>query len=233
MSLSKNWIQNFYHEYIGYSWRQSIVTDGGCKYNTSCTWNSRTFYDTTGYGTLCTTSSTLSPTLRPLWPIAWTTQRTQTCWPRSIEHTARRLDVSSYMRSYVTLAQGSRPRLVTSSHPCMCTWLFDLSSSLSLSTSSPSSSSTSSWFLPWCLTTTPWMTPCETPLSGAWSAWTMSHPTQVMSPRTWSSQTPMSSTSRPPAISTSRTPSKIQSSFSNVPDIDDDELARASCNRGR
>ena len=46
---------------------------------------------------------------------------------------------------------------------------------------------------------------------GGWSAWTMSHPTQVTSPRTWSSQTPMSSTSRPPAISTSRTSSKIQS----------------------
>ena len=42
MNLSKNWIQNFYREYIGYSWRQSTVTDGGCKYNTSWTRNSRT-----------------------------------------------------------------------------------------------------------------------------------------------------------------------------------------------
>ena len=72
------WIQNFYREYIGYSWRQSTVIDGGCKYNTSCTWNSRTFYDTKSYGTLCTTSSTLSLTLRSLWPIAWTTWLTQT-----------------------------------------------------------------------------------------------------------------------------------------------------------
>ena len=44
-----------------------------------------------GHGTLCTTSSTLSPTLRPLWPIVWTTWLTQTRWPRSTEHTARRL----------------------------------------------------------------------------------------------------------------------------------------------
>ena len=28
-SLNKKWIQNFYREYIGYSWRQSTVTDGG------------------------------------------------------------------------------------------------------------------------------------------------------------------------------------------------------------
>ena len=35
-------------------------------------------YDTTGYGTLCTTSSTLSPTLRPLWPTTWTPWLTQT-----------------------------------------------------------------------------------------------------------------------------------------------------------
>ena len=43
--------------------------------------------------------------------------------------------------------------------------------------SSSSSSSTSSWFLPWCLTRIPWKIPCATPSSGAWSAWTMSHPT--------------------------------------------------------
>ena len=44
-------------------------------------------------------------------------------------------------------------------------------------TSFSSSSSTSSWFLPWCLMTTPWITPCATPPSGAWSPLTMSHPT--------------------------------------------------------
>ena len=54
-------------------------------------------------------------------------------------------------------------------------WAF---SSSCLSTSFSSSSSTSSWFLPWCLMTTPWMTPCATPQSGAWSPLTMSNPTQ-------------------------------------------------------
>ena len=46
---------------------------------------------TKGYGTMCTTTSTFSPTLEPMWPTTWTTRRTQTSWPCSIEHTARRL----------------------------------------------------------------------------------------------------------------------------------------------
>ena len=33
-------------------------------------------------------------------------------------------------------------------------------------------------FLPWCLTRIPWKIRCATPVLGAWSAWTMSHPTQ-------------------------------------------------------
>ena len=37
----------------------------------------------------------------------------------------------------------------------------------------------SSWILPWCLMRIPWKIPCATPASGAWSAWTMSHPTQL------------------------------------------------------
>ena len=31
---------------------------------------------------------------------------------------------------------------------------------------------------PWCLTRIPWKIPSATPASGAWSAWTMSHPSQ-------------------------------------------------------
>ena len=81
----------FYREYIGYSWRQSTVTDGRCKYNTSCTWNSRTFFDTTGYGTLCISSCTTSTILRPQWPIAWAARHTQTRSLRSTEHIAHRL----------------------------------------------------------------------------------------------------------------------------------------------
>ena len=52
--------------------------------------------------------------------------------------------------------------------------------------------------------------PCATPQSGALSAWTIAHPTQVMSPTSWSSQAPLSSTTQPPATSTSRTPSTTQ-----------------------
>ena len=77
-----------------------------------------------GYGTLCISSCTISTILRPLWPIAWAARHTQTRSLRSTEHNAHRLQMCWLMRSYVTLAQGPRPCLVTSSHPCMCTWLF-------------------------------------------------------------------------------------------------------------
>ena len=69
--------------------------------------------------------------------------------------------------------------LIPSMHVHVVVWAF---SSSCLSTSSSSLSSTSSWFLPWCLTRIPWKIPCATPPSGAWSAWTMSHPTQSCSP---------------------------------------------------
>ena len=39
------------------------------------------------------------------------------------------------------------------------------------------------------LTSSPSKIPCATPAWGAWSLWTMSLPSQVMSPRRWSSQT--------------------------------------------
>ena len=51
----------------------------------------------------------------------------------------------------------------------------------------------------------------------------MSHPTQVMSPRTWSSQTPKSSTSRPSDIYFQDILEDTASLIN--PDIDDDELA--------
>ena len=94
---------------------------------------------------------------------------------------------------------GSRPRqcLVTSSHPCMCTWLLECCLL-------PLSLPRSQVLLP----------PLPDSCHGAWrefhgrSPVQLRHrkhgqpglchtPTQVMSPRTWSSQTPMSSTSRP------------------------------------
>ena len=60
-----------YSEYIGYGWQQS-VTDGGCKYNTSWYINSRT----KGHGKVCTTTSTPSTSVRPLWTTTWMTRRT-------------------------------------------------------------------------------------------------------------------------------------------------------------
>ena len=69
-------------------------------------------------------------------------------------------------------------------------------------------------------------TPCATPQSGALSAWTFAHPTQVMSPRTWSSQAPLSSTTQPPATSTSRTNSIDYTAPLSDPYIDDDELGK-------
>ena len=67
--------------------------------------------------------------------------------------------------------------------------------------------------------------PCATPASGAWSLWTMSIPSQVVSPRTWSSQTPMSGTSRPSSDIYFQNALDDTASFSNVPDVDDNELA--------
>ena len=71
------------------------------------------------------------------------------------------------------------------------------------------------------LTSFPSKIPCAT-LWGAWSLWTMSHPSQVMSPRRWSSQT-LIEPRVPPTISTCRTP--WTASFPNNPDVDDNELA--------
>ena len=84
----------------------------------------------------------------------------------------------AHMCSYVICGSSL---VCVSSFPSMvigmrtCSWVF---SSPRLSTSSSSLSSTSSWILPWCLTRIPWKIPCATPASGAWLAWTMSHPTQ-------------------------------------------------------
>ena len=107
-----------------------------------------------GYGTLCTTSSTFSLTLRPLWPIAWTTWLTQTRWPRSTEHTARRLWMCHLICSHCHI--GSRASQCLSISSMSCALVFERSSFSCLSTSF---SSSSSWFLPWCLMTTPWITP--------------------------------------------------------------------------
>ena len=84
---------------IGYSWRQSTVTDGWCKANVSCTSYSRTF----GYGILTWTTWT---TLRTM---ARTPQSTRTCIMRSSEHAAHRLLMHS----------GHTPHLWLKVSPCV------------------------------------------------------------------------------------------------------------------
>ena len=122
---------------------------------------------------------------------ARTPQSTLTCTMRSPEHAAHRLLV--HMCSHIALvAQG--------------VLFLEWSLLTRLSTSSSSSSSSSTWCPSWRLMRSPLKIPCATPAWGAWSLWTVSQPSQVMSPRRWSSQTPMSWTSRPPAISATRTP---------------------------
>ena len=101
-----------------------------------------------------------------------------------------------------------------------CSWVFS-SSCLSTSSLSPS---TSSWFLPWCLTRIPWKIPCATPASGAWSAWTMSHPTQFMSQ--WH-RARRHQWAEPRDLSDIYFQNTLEDTASliNVPDVDDDELA--------
>ena len=194
---------------IGYSWRQSTVTDGVCKGNVSCTSYSRTF---TIHKWLRQTAYILTHNNITLEHIANNGMNTTTHIDANIAQFWARRAPSVDAHVFIHRTCGSSLALCVS-FPSMvigmrtCSWV---SSSLCLSTSSSSLSSTFSWILPWCLTRIPWKIPCATPASGAWSLWTVSHPTQVMSPRTWSSQTPMSWTSRLPAISTSRTPWTIQ-----------------------
>ena len=84
---------------IGYSWRQSTVTDGRCKGNVSCTSYSRTF----GYGKLRTSSRTTWTTWSTLRTMARTPQSTLTCTMRSSEHAAHRLLMHSVHTSHLWL----------------------------------------------------------------------------------------------------------------------------------
>ena len=133
------------------------------------------------------------------------------------------------MRSNIALvAQGSSLALcVIPCHPCMrtCVWLLECSLFTRLSTSSSSPSSTSSWCLPWCLTRIPWKIPCATPASGAWSAWTMSHPDTGYEPK----EMELSDRNERNLATSSdvyfQNALEDTASFPNVPDVDDDELA--------
>ena len=94
-----------------------------------------------------------------------------------------------------------------------------------LSTSSSSPSSTSSRCLPWCLTRIPWKISCATPDSGAWSAWTMSHPDTGCEPKDME----LADTNERNLSTSSdiffQNALDDTASFPNVPDVDDDELA--------
>ena len=78
----------------------------------------------------------------------------------------------SYTRSYIALVAQVSP--CVSFHVIhACALVFGCLSVLS----SPVSLLLPQVLLPWCLTRIPWKIPCATSASGAWSAWTMSHPT--------------------------------------------------------
>ena len=177
--LSKNWLKNFYREYVGNSWRQSTVTDGWCKYNTSCTWNSRTYL---WYNRLRNIVHNLKHTFTYIETTVTNCVNTMTHTDVTTAHHWARcapfVDESSNLFTPSHWLKASQCLSISSMVIVMrtCSWV--LFSSSCPFTSCPSSSSTSSWFLPWCLTRIPWKIPCATPLSGAWSAWTMSHPTQ-------------------------------------------------------
>ena len=83
-------------------WKTNIFL-GSCKVNIFCTWYWRTFTIHKGYGKLRTSLRTISTTLSTLRLIAWAPWLIRTWQLRTTEHDARRLDVLSNMRSYVTL----------------------------------------------------------------------------------------------------------------------------------
>ena len=126
-------------------------------------------------------SRTTSTILSALWPITWAAWLTQTWEPSTTEHNARCVKMSHLTCSpcHIGLRASSVSfHLIPSMHVHVGVWPFSSSCPF---TSCPSPSSTSSWFLPWCLTSIPWNIPCATPASGAWSGWTMSHPTHATS----------------------------------------------------
>ena len=171
--------KNFYREYIGYSWRQSTVTDGGCKYNTSWYRNSRTnnydkwlrqrLYD---YKYTSNIDETIVD--NDMNDATHADKLTMQHWA----HCTRSVVVSSdVFTSHSTWIKSFA--LVFHSHPIhghAQRFLSVFSPSLSTSCSI-SSSSFSSW-----LTVTPWQwTPCATPPTGPSSAWTITSPSQKQS----------------------------------------------------
>ena len=185
MNLSKNWIQNFYREYIGYSWRQSTVTDGGCKYNTSWTRNSRTnTYDKRLRNIVHDFKHILNNAERNVNncvnDATHADELTMQHWAHCTQSVVASSDVftsSHWLKADLICLFTSIPSM----HMCLRPWV--LFSSFSPSTSCSTSPSFFSCFFPW-RTTTPWTwTPCAASLTGPSSPWTIACPTQVQDQR--------------------------------------------------
>ena len=165
---------------IGYSWRQSTVTDGGCKGNVSCTSYSRTFtIHKYGYGTAYTFTHNMNMFEHIAINGTNTTMHTDMY---NAQFWARRAPPVDAQCSHRTL--GSRSRFVCHPcHPCMRTCVWSLECPLPcvpvflLPLPVPLPSST--WCPPQRPMRCPCRTPCATPAWGAWSLPTTSHPSQL------------------------------------------------------
>ena len=205
LNVQKN--LEFFIVKIGYSWRQSTVTDGGCKGNVSCTPYSRTF---TIHKWLRQTAYILTHNLNMLEHIANNGMNTTTHTDANIAQFWARRAPSVDAHVFIHRTCGSSLVLcVIPCHPCMrtCVLLLEWFLLTRLSTSSSSSSSSSTWCPSRRLMRSPWKIPCATPAWGAWSLWTMSHPSH--------SQLDSEDREPPSATCTSKWSSRALNLFSN------------------
>ena len=190
------------------AWRTSVTTEGEgfCKGNVSCTSYSRTF---TIHKWLRQIVYIFTRNLNMLEHIANNGMNTRTHTDANIAQFWARRAPSVDAHVFIHRICGSRSRFVCHSissmhaHLCLVSWAVSPHPSLYFFFQ---------FFFQLYLMSIPALDEIsmEDPLcdSSLESIVTLDYvtPSQVMSPRKWSSQTPMSCTSRPPAISTSRTP---------------------------
>ena len=180
MNLSKNWIYNFYREYIGYSWRQSTVTDGRCKYNTSWTRNSRTnIFDKRLRNIVHDYKHILTDIERIVNNNVNNETHADELTMQHWAHCTQSVVASSDVFTSSLWLKADLICLFTfipSMHMCLRPWVLFSSFSPSTSCSTSHSSFSSSWRTP----ATPWTsTPCATPLTGPSSPWTIACPTHA------------------------------------------------------
>ena len=150
---------------------------GGCKGNIPCTSYSRTFtIHKYGYGI----AYTFTHNMNMLEHIAINDNehhkahaRREQCAVLSTPRTARWCTVSHIALVAQGLAVCVIPMSSMHAHLCVVLWASLLTR---LSTSSSCSPSSSTWCPTRRLTSSPSKIPCATPAWGAWSLWTMSHP---------------------------------------------------------